>query len=301
MEATSLPIFNPSPSRKKSRTTPHPPPRKKRKILPPVIDEKGFRLRSGCFPVRTNPTTTQTEVLLVASRARPDRWVVPAGSIDPGEIAAEAATRETREEAGIVGRMREPERPLGVWTNPDKKVKTSIFVLDVTQELEKWDEEERTRGWFPVEQVEDLLRWKHLLHLMALSLKERLGLLKEEEEKAKMDATTSTTSSEATSVSSPPRAVGNAQDGLLDLDAHAKQQAEASGIGQISEAEEQLLPIQPQSFQPKPNPSIEVEQVGQQLFRQQLILRQQQQLQRHADAASLIALSETSKPELTES
>jgi len=70
-------------------------------------------------------------VLLVSSKSEPERWTVIRGNIDPGEIAAEAAMRETREKAGIVGRLREPERPLGVWTNQDKRTKTSLFLLDV--------------------------------------------------------------------------------------------------------------------------------------------------------------------------
>jgi 8-oxo-dGTP pyrophosphatase MutT (NUDIX family) len=32
---------------------------------------------------------------------RPDRWNLPGGEIEPGESAAEAAMRETREEAGL--------------------------------------------------------------------------------------------------------------------------------------------------------------------------------------------------------
>lgn len=71
------------------------------------------------------------EVMLVSSKSEPERWTVIRGNIDPGEIAAEASMRETRERSGTVGRLREPERPLGVWTNQDKRSKTSIFILDV--------------------------------------------------------------------------------------------------------------------------------------------------------------------------
>jgi len=31
------------------------PPKKKRRLISAVMDEKGFRLRSGCFPIRVNP------------------------------------------------------------------------------------------------------------------------------------------------------------------------------------------------------------------------------------------------------
>lgn len=43
--------------------------------------------------------------LLVQSRRNPSHWVLPKGHIDPGETAEEAAVREVREEAGVVGEI----------------------------------------------------------------------------------------------------------------------------------------------------------------------------------------------------
>jgi len=123
-------------------------------------------------------------MLLITSRNRsvPERWCIPAGPIDPGEIAAEAATRGTREEAGVIGRLRDPERPLGVWTNADRRSKTSLFVLDVNQELaDKWDGSERARKWFTIPEAEQVLQWKPLNLIQLNSLKERLGLKRPDE------------------------------------------------------------------------------------------------------------------------
>jgi len=106
------------------------------------------------------------------------------GPIDPGEIAAEAATRGTREEAGVIGRLRDPERPLGVWPNMEHRSKTSIFVLDVTQELiEKWEGSDRARKWFSLQEAEEVLQWKPLNIIMLNSLKERLGIFRRQEER----------------------------------------------------------------------------------------------------------------------
>lgn len=153
---------------------------------------------------------TYAEVLLASSKTTQDRWTVIRGNIDPGEIAAEAAMRETREKSGVVGRLREPERPLGVWTNQDKRTKTSIFMLDVchsllwffsswrcgltlclsllrvqiTQELDKWEEEDRLRKWFSLEEAEEALRGKAVHAKMFENLKDRLAVLMQEQKEA---------------------------------------------------------------------------------------------------------------------
>ena len=56
----------------------------------------------------------------------------------------EAAARETREEAGLVGRL---GRRICEVTEPTQR--TTIFAMYVEAELEKWSEDsERTRRWF---------------------------------------------------------------------------------------------------------------------------------------------------------
>lgn len=160
------------------------PPKKKRRTHPYVCDEKGYRLKSGTFPVRFHNDGTYAEVLLASSKTTQDRWTVIRGNIDPGEIAAEAAMRETREKSGVVGRLREPERPLGVWTNQDKRTKTSIFMLDITQELDKWEEEDRLRKWFSLEEAEEALRGKAVHAKMFENLKDRLAVLMQEQKEA---------------------------------------------------------------------------------------------------------------------
>jgi len=157
------------------------PPKKKRRIYPYVTDEKGYRLKAGSFPIRVHNDGNFAELMLISSKNEPSRWTVIRGNIDPGEIAAESAMRETRERSGAVGRLREPERPLGVWTNQEKRTKTSIFILDVTQELEKWGEEDRVRKWFTIEEAEEALRARPTHSKMIETLKERLQTLMQEQ------------------------------------------------------------------------------------------------------------------------
>jgi 8-oxo-dGTP pyrophosphatase MutT (NUDIX family) len=47
-------------------------------------------------------------VLLVRSKKDPTIWVFPKGHIDPGETAAETASRETWEETGVEGELDAP-------------------------------------------------------------------------------------------------------------------------------------------------------------------------------------------------
>jgi 8-oxo-dGTP pyrophosphatase MutT (NUDIX family) len=46
---------------------------------------------------------TRAEVLVVRAKRNPSHWIFPKGHIERGETAADAAVRELREEAGVVG------------------------------------------------------------------------------------------------------------------------------------------------------------------------------------------------------
>jgi 8-oxo-dGTP pyrophosphatase MutT (NUDIX family) len=45
------------------------------------------------------------QILLVTAKQNPAYWIFPKGHIEPGESAGEAALREAREEAGIIGSL----------------------------------------------------------------------------------------------------------------------------------------------------------------------------------------------------
>ena len=82
--------------------------------------------------------------MLVQSRKHPEWWIFPAGGVDRGERPLDAALRETREEAGLLGRP-----GLLVCETSDDKSFTSIWALHVETELEQWlEDKERQRRWF---------------------------------------------------------------------------------------------------------------------------------------------------------
>ena len=96
------------------------------------------------------------EVLLITNNRR-TRWVLPKGLVDEGLSAAESAAKEAFEEAGLRGVV-SPEA-LGRYEY-DKWGGTcvvEVFLMAVTESLDKWQESHRTRRWLPPELAANLV------------------------------------------------------------------------------------------------------------------------------------------------
>lgn len=139
-----------------------------------TYDGDGFRRRAACLCVRKD----ESEVLLVSSSSAPDRWIVPGGGLEPNEEPSAAAMREVMEEGGVRGRL---GRCLGTFeaceqrglltgstfgtkspdskprtANLERKHRTMVFILEVTEELEEWEDSKnigRKRKWFPIDEA----------------------------------------------------------------------------------------------------------------------------------------------------
>ena len=86
------------------------------------------------FPFKYNSfksLITIIQVLLVSSHSKPGRWIIPGGKIQANEDAGTSAAREAMEEAGARGRL---GRSLGTFADPDRKHRTTVFVLHVDPE-----------------------------------------------------------------------------------------------------------------------------------------------------------------------
>lgn len=115
-----------------------------------IYDDEGFRRRAACICVRSD---AETEVLLVTSSRRPDKWIVPGGGVEPEEEPSVTATREVLEEAGVIGKL---GRSLGIFENREHKHRTEVYVMTVTEELEEWEDSRtigRKRQWFTIDEA----------------------------------------------------------------------------------------------------------------------------------------------------
>jgi bis(5'-nucleosidyl)-tetraphosphatase len=104
------------------------------------------------------------EVLLVKARKDPRIWIFPKGHIESGERADEAALREAREEAGVVGEI---GRRVGAleFHNGKKLVHVEYFLVRWTSHVPA--EDDRERLWCSFQEAESLIAFDNARLLLA--------------------------------------------------------------------------------------------------------------------------------------
>ena len=112
-------------------------------------------LKAGTLPYRSSPSG-QIDILTIGRQNR-DHWILPMGRFDPGETAAQAAQRETQEEAGVdvqigpyLGEIR--------WVDKSGNTHKVAFYLAEYRADTEWPERnERCRQWVRLEEAEKIL------------------------------------------------------------------------------------------------------------------------------------------------
>jgi 8-oxo-dGTP pyrophosphatase MutT (NUDIX family) len=127
--------------------------------------------QSGAIVVRLDKS--EPRILLVSAKRNPRNWIFPKGHIEKGESPESAALRETREEAGVVGKMIGPAgileyRFLGV------KARVEYFLVQFTREAGP-PEEGRARVWCGVEDALERLSYKNTRKLLRKAWKQVVG------------------------------------------------------------------------------------------------------------------------------
>ena len=85
------------------------------------------------------------EILLVRAKKTPNQWIFPKGHIEAGESAQDAAVRETREEAGVIGRVVKPLTPPLEFESGGERVRVRYYLVKATGETRP--SEVRDKKW----------------------------------------------------------------------------------------------------------------------------------------------------------
>lgn len=83
-------------------------------------------------------------------------WNLPAGWIDPGESAQQAAIREAKEEVGFDVKLQTQEPVLSKLNNKGNRLLTSFYAQIVGGVLEYPGDEILAAKWFALEEIEGL-------------------------------------------------------------------------------------------------------------------------------------------------
>ena len=94
-------------------------------------------------------TSDGHQFLLVRARRTPNQWIFPKGHLESGETPGEAALREAREEAGVVGRIVQPLDPVLSFEFNGRTYEVQYFLVESTAAVT--DYEPREQIWLPAD------------------------------------------------------------------------------------------------------------------------------------------------------
>jgi 8-oxo-dGTP pyrophosphatase MutT (NUDIX family) len=90
-------------------------------------------------------------ILLVRAKRDPSQWILPKGHIEEDETAAEAAVRETWEEAGVKGDLVGPVGAPLEFDSGREFVSVQYFLIRARVEIP--DTDGRAKKWFPFDEA----------------------------------------------------------------------------------------------------------------------------------------------------
>jgi len=127
--------------------------------------------QAGSIVIRLD--SKEPQVLLVTARRNPRNWIFPKGHIEKGETPEEAALRETREEAGVVGDLIAPAGILE-YGFLGAKARVEYFLVQFRREAGP-PEDGRQRTWCRLEDALERLNYKNSRKLLRKAWKMLTG------------------------------------------------------------------------------------------------------------------------------
>jgi len=127
--------------------------------------------QAGSIVVRLDGKEPQ--VLLVTAKRNPKNWIFPKGHIEKGETPEAAALRETREEAGVLGKLIGPAGVLE-YSFLGAKARTEYFLLLFAREAGP-PEDGRQRTWCGLDDALSRLSYKNTRKLLRKAWKQLAG------------------------------------------------------------------------------------------------------------------------------
>jgi 8-oxo-dGTP pyrophosphatase MutT (NUDIX family) len=118
--------------------------------------------QAGSIVVRLDGKEPQ--VLLVTAKRNPRNWIFPKGHIEKGESAEDAALRETREEAGVLGTLIGPAGVLE-YGFLGAKARVEYFLVEFKREAGP-PEDGRKRTWCALDEALRRLSYKNTRKLL---------------------------------------------------------------------------------------------------------------------------------------
>jgi 8-oxo-dGTP pyrophosphatase MutT (NUDIX family) len=118
--------------------------------------------QAGSIVVRLDGKEPQ--VLLVTAKRNPKSWIFPKGHIEKGETPEAAALRETKEEAGVIGKLIGPAGMLE-YGFLGAKARVDYFLVQFKREAGP-PEDGRQRTWCKLEDALDRLSYKNTRKLL---------------------------------------------------------------------------------------------------------------------------------------
>ena len=95
------------------------------------------------------------QILIVRAKQDPSQWIFPKGHVEPGESKPEAALREAKEEAGVIGEIVTPVYPIVEFPKNGLLISVQYFLTKLTAEVRP--KEDREKKWVSPDEARRLL------------------------------------------------------------------------------------------------------------------------------------------------